>query len=160
MLEAQAISGHWRAVARAHSRSTLLEPLVEQILTDLSDILEVAGCTASRSNIISAVTSIFKQKISSLVELAADLGKKFDEVISSDFEAFIARSDDKFDDKTMEDTDGDQVGDKEATVLCSTHLGLIKRIPIGRSLWEKGEKQKIVVLKCKVLLESSLDMNF
>ena len=39
----------------------------------------------------------------------------------------------------------------------TTHLELIKRVSVG-SLWQKGKKQKIAVLKAKVLLESSLDM--
>ena len=116
-----------------------------------------AGCTASQSDIVSTVTSQFEQRISSLVELAVRLGKMFDEVISSDFEVFIARPGEKFEDKVMEDTDGDQVGVKEETVLCATHLGLVKRMPMGTSLWEKGKKQKITVLKAKVLLQSFLD---
>ena len=81
----------------------------------------------------------------------------FDEVISSDFEVFIARPGEKFEDKTMEDADGDQPVIQQASVLCATHLGLIKRLPVG-TLWEKGKKQKITVLKAKVLLESFLNV--
>ena len=93
-----------------------------------------------------------------LVELAARLGKMFDEVISSDFEVFIALPEAEFDDKMMEeDADGKQVEVKEKTVLCATHLGLVKRMAMGTSLWEKGKKQEITVLKAKVLLQSFLD---
>ena len=53
----------------------------------------------------------------------------------------------------MEDCDGDQAGIQEAPVLCATHLGLIKRLPVG-SLWENGS---ITVFKVKVLLESFLN---
>ena len=115
-----------------------------------------AGCTAPQSDIVSKVASKFEERIALLVELAGLLGKMFDEVISSDFEVFIARPSEKFEEKMMEDADGDQVGIQEASVLCATHLGLIKRLPVG-TLWEKGKKQKITVLKAKVLLESFLN---
>jgi hypothetical protein len=91
-----------------------------------------------------------------LVQLVGLLSKMFDEVTSSDFEVFIAGPGEKFEDKMMEDADGDQAGIQEASVLCATHLGLIKRLPVG-TLWEKGKKQKITVLKAKVLLESLLN---
>lgn len=91
-----------------------------------------------------------------LVNLAGRLNKMFDEVISSDFEVFVVRPGEKFDGKKMEDTDGIQAGIQETPALCTTHLGLIKRIPVG-TLWERGKKQKMVVLKAKVLLESFFD---
>ncbi|KAF8552292.1 hypothetical protein OG21DRAFT_1416382 [Imleria badia] len=159
--EAQATSGRWRALARlynAHSWSTQPASLVNAILTYISDILLAVGCTAPQSDILSKVTTKFGEKITSLVELAGRLGKMFDEVISSDFEVFIVRPGEKFDDKMMEDMDGDQAGIQEGPVLCTTHLGLIKRMPMGTSLWERGKKQKVTVLKAKVLLESSLNM--
>ena len=92
-----------------------------------------------------------------LVELAGLLNKMFDEVMSSDFDVFIAEPGKKFKDKVMEDAEGDldQVGIQDASVLCTTHLGLIKWLPVG-ALWERGKKQRITVLKAKVLLESSL----
>jgi hypothetical protein len=68
----------------------------------------------------------------------------------------ISKVTSKFEDKIMEDADGDQAGIREASVLCATHLGLIKRLPVG-TLWERGKKQKITVLKAKVLLESFLN---
>ena len=58
----------------------------------------------------------------------------------------------------MEDTDGRHAGTYEETVLCATHLGLMKQMPLGPSLWEKGEKQMVTVLKAKVLFVSFLDM--
>ena len=103
------------------------------------------------------VASKFGEKITSLVELAGRLGKMFDEVISGDFEVFIARPGEKFNVQMMEGMDGVQAEIEDESVLCTTHLGLIKRVPVG-SLWEKGKKQKIAVLKAKVLLESSLVM--
>ena len=141
-----------------HSQSTPQESLVNGIITDLSDILVAAGCTAPQSDIISKVTSEFKQRITSLVKLAARLGKMFNEVISSNFEVFTAQPGDKLDGETMEDTNGCHAGANKETVLCATHLGLTKWIPVGPSLWEKGEKRTVMVLKAKVLLVFFLDM--
>ena len=78
-------------------------------------------------------------------------------MISSDFEVFIAQPGEKFEDAMMENTDGDQAGFKEEVVLCATHLGLVKRMPMGTSPWEKGDKRKTALLKAKVLLQSFLD---
>jgi hypothetical protein len=99
---------------------------------------------------------MFREKIVELVELAGRLSKMFDEVISSDFEVFVAQPGEKFDGKLMEpeDADGGRVI-QEGPVLCPTHLGLTKWKPVGTSLWEKGVKHNITVVKAKVLLESS-----
>lgn len=146
-------------LARVHNVQNWIthpESLVKAIIEGISDILVVAGCTTPQSDIIPEVTSKFEEKIALLVELAGRLNKTFDEVVSSDFEAFIVRPGDKFDDKEMEDTDDHQAGVQGASVLCTTQLGLIKRIPVG-TLWERGKKQKMIVLKAKVLLESFLN---
>ncbi|KAI9569160.1 hypothetical protein HD554DRAFT_2190393 [Boletus coccyginus] len=159
LTEAQAVSGRWRSLARVHNVHSWIthpETLVKGILTDISDIVLAAGCTAPQSDIITEVTSKFDEKINLLVELAGRLSKMFDEVVSNDFEVFIARPSEKFNDKMMEDADDGQARMEEASVLCATHIGLIKRVPVG-TVWEKGKKQKIMVLKAKVLLESFLN---
>lgn len=138
-----------------HNWATHPESLVKGIIAGLSDILLAAGCSATQPDVISKVTSKFEGKITLLVELAGRLNKLFDDVISSDFEVFTICPGEKFESKKMEDPDGDQVGVQEGPVLCATQLGLIKRIPMG-TLWEKGRKQKVTVLKAKVLLESFL----
>lgn len=122
----------------------------------ISDILLAAGCTAPQSDIVPNVTSKFEEKIASLVELAGRLNRMFDEVISGDFEVVVVRPGEKFDGKKMEDADDGPAGIEKAPVLCTTHLGLLKRIPVG-TLWERGKKQKMVVLKAEVLLESFLN---
>jgi hypothetical protein len=157
LIESQAISGCWRSLARVHtvhSWNAHPESLVKGILTNISDILLAAGCTAPQSDIIPKVTSKFEEKITLLVQLAGLLSKMFDGVISSDFEVFISGPGEKFEEKMMEDMEGDQAGIQEASVLCTTHLGLTKRLPVG-TLWERGRKQKIMVVKARVLLESS-----
>lgn len=146
-------------LARVHNVQNWVthpESLVKVIITGISDILLAAGCTAPLSDIISKVTSKFEEKIVLLVELAGRLNRMLDEVISSDFEVLVVRPGEKFDDKRMEDADGGPAGVEEASVLCTTHLGLIKRIPVG-TLWERGKKQKMIVLKAKVLSESFLN---
>lgn len=160
-VEAQATSGRWRSLARLyniHHGASHPEPVVERVIVDLSDILLVAGCTTPQSHIMSAIASKFKERITLLVTLAGRLGKMFDEVISSDFEVFLARPRDGFEGKDMEASDEGQAGvpQEGSAVLCTTHLGLIKQVPVG-TLWEKGEKQQVMVLKAKVLLESFLD---
>lgn len=158
-IESQAISGRWRALARVHNTPSWIthpESLITGILTEISDIVLAAGCTAPLTDIITAVTSRFDEKIRLLVELAGRLSQMFDEVISSDFEVFIGLPGEKFKEKMMEDADDGQAGTKESSLLCTTHIGLTKRVPVG-TLWEKGKKQKIVVLKAKVLLESFLN---
>jgi len=155
-VEAPAISGRWRSRARVHivpNWNGRPESLVKAILTDIFDILLAAGCTAPQSDIISKVTSKLEEKITLLVELAGLLNKTLCEVISSNFEVFIAVPGEKFEDELMEDANSDQPGIQEAPVLCATHLGLTKRLPPG-SLWGK---KTITVLKSKVLLESFLN---
>ena len=80
--------------------------------------------------------------MTSLVELAAHLGKTIDKLISSDFEVFTVRSGDKFDGKTMEDMDGCRAGADEETVPRVTHLGLVKRMPLGGQLRKKGRNRR------------------
>ncbi|KAG9313678.1 hypothetical protein JVU11DRAFT_6023 [Chiua virens] len=157
LIEPQAVSGRWRVLTRGHIDQNYIthpESLIKRIIKDLSDILLVTGCTAPRSDIISKITSSFREKIVSLVELAGRLNKIFDDVISSDYEIFIVQPGEKFVDNIMEDTDGGQVV-VEGKVLCATHLGLSKQVPVG-TLWDQGEKQWMTVLKTKVLLESFL----
>lgn len=158
LTEAQAISGRWRVLSRIHIvHSWISEPgsLVKGIIAGLSDILLAASCTALESDIISMITSKFEERISLLVGYAGRLNKLFDDVISSDFEVLAVRPGEVFEARNMEDTDDDQVMIQEGVVLCATHLGLMKRVPEG-TLWERGRKQKVTVLKAKVLLESFL----
>ena len=159
-IEAQATAGRWRALARLynfHDGVSHPESVVKRVITDISDIVLVAGCTASQSDIIGTITSKFEDRLTLLVTLAGHLNKSFNEVISSDFEVFLARPGDAFQSKNMEESDEGQArGQERSVVLCTTHLGLLKQVPVG-TLWEKGKKQEVMVLKAKVLPESFLD---
>lgn len=81
------------------------------------------------------------------------------EVVSGDFEVLAIRPVKVFEESTMEeDTDdyeGQAMPNGAATsqkVLCSTHLGMTKRMQL-----ESGEKDTLTVMKAKVLLESFLN---
>jgi hypothetical protein len=74
------------------------------------------------------------------------------EVVSADFEVLVVRPVQMFEEATMEDMDdprGTATGQK---VLCSTELGMTKRMQV-----ESGEKGRLTVMKAKVFLESFLD---
>ncbi|KAF8122247.1 hypothetical protein EV363DRAFT_1183239 [Boletus edulis] len=154
-VEAQFDSGRWRSLAR-HSNHSYPESLVEGIIVGFSDILLAAGCTAPQSDIISRIVSKLKRRIALLVELSGRLNKTVGEVGSNDLEILVVLPGEKFESKYMEYADGEQAAVQDATVLCTTRFGLMKRIPVG-TLWEKGKKQKMVVLKVEVLLQSFLN---
>lgn len=104
------------------------------------------------------VTSKFQERITLLVELAVRLNMMLDEVLSS--EVFVVRPGEAFEGEKMEAAeDSDQAGIQEGPVLCTMELGLARWIPGEAPVLEleKEKKQKVVVLKAKVLLESFLD---
>ena len=77
--------------------------------------------------------------------------------MSVDFEVFAVRPLEMFEETTMEDDfdEGKGVLSGTATgqkVLCSTQLGMTKRIQR-----ESGDKDRLTILKAKVILESFLD---
>ena len=79
------------------------------------------------------------------------------EVVSGDFKVVAIHPNEEFEEATMEEDkdDYDEAADGTAAgqeVLCSTQLGLVKWVPL-----ESGGRQKVPVLKAKVLLESFLD---
>ena len=114
-----------------------------------------AGCAISHSAVNSKVPR-FEDKVSSIIKLAGQLSKMIGEVVSGDFEVAFGRPDEPFEETTMEEDKDDYdeaygVSD-ETGVLCTTQLGLVKWVPL-----ESGGKQKVPVLKAKVLLKSFLD---
>ncbi|KAF9236020.1 hypothetical protein BU15DRAFT_50682 [Melanogaster broomeanus] len=168
--EAQAISGRWRAITRAHVPQTQFDELqlnsqiAAKTISGLSDILLAAGCTASKSDIVSAISSKFRDKISFLVSLAIRVNKIVGEdVTSGNLEVVAVRPETTFDATSMEDSydDGSSPqarGGSMPTVLCATDLGLRKMTRVGMT----GEKEKQwdikVLLKPKVALKSVVDI--
>ncbi|KAF9218709.1 hypothetical protein BS17DRAFT_719808 [Gyrodon lividus] len=168
--EAQAISGRWRALTRAHVPHTQFDELqltfkiATKMISDLSDILLTAGCTTSKSDIASGLSSKFREKISFLVSLAIRVNKIIGEdVTSGDLEVLVVPPGTAFDGTMMEDSyeDGSSQrarGGRVPKVLCATDLGLRKKTRVGMV----GEKEKqweiTVLLKPKVALESVVDI--
>ena len=153
------ISGRWRSLTRTYIRPTCIShpsTLIDSTVDGLSDIIVAAGCAISASD---AETKIprFRDKVSSIIKLAGQFSKMIGAVVSSDFEVMAIRPDEMFEETTMEeDKDNyDEVENGTAAgqkVLCSTQLGLVKRVPL-----ELREKRTLQVMKAKVLLESFLD---
>ena len=115
-----------------------------------------AGCATSPSTAESKVSQ-FENKVASIISCAGQLSKMIGEVLSVDFEVFAVRPLETFEETTMEDDIDEGKGVPNGTamsqkVLCSTRLGMTKRIQR-----ELGDKDRSTVVKAKVILESFLD---
>ncbi|KAL4079004.1 hypothetical protein J3A83DRAFT_4086569 [Scleroderma citrinum] len=165
--EAQAISGRWRALTRANIPQgqrddlQLSSLLTSKILSGLADILLAAGCNASQSELVSALSVKFGDKVSFLVAQAIRVNKIIGEdVTSGDLEILTIPPATVFDNLSMEDVynEGVLTHSGGARVLCTTDLGLLKRVRVGTT----GEKERqwavTTLLKPKVALESVVDI--
>jgi len=155
--EAQTISGRWRSLTRTYIPPSDPGALTPITVAGLSDIIMAAGYATSLSTARSKVSSQFGDKVASIITIAGQLSKMIGEVVSADFEVLAVRPLEMFEKTTMEDDfdEGKGVPDGTATgqkVLCSTHLGMTKRMPL-----ESGDKDKLPVIKAKIILESFLD---
>ncbi|KAF8141961.1 hypothetical protein EV363DRAFT_1149814 [Boletus edulis] len=168
--EGQAVSGNWRALTRTYTLPACIsDPEVAHtfdttIVSGFSDILVAAGCTASKSDIASAIWSKFGEKVHHFVSLAGQVNKMIGVgVISEDFEVLVIWPDTLFNERTMEDAydNGDrnrETQDREETVLCATELGLMQRIRVGAGTGQKGKPSELIVIKPKVALMSVIDI--
>ena len=111
-----------------------------------------AGCAASLSTAKSKVSSQFGDKVTSIISIAGQFSKMIGEVVSADFEVLVVRPVQMFEETTMEDTDDPRGMATGQKVLCSTELGMTKRMQL-----ESGDKDSLTVVKAKVILESFLD---
>ena len=154
------MSGRWRSLTRAYISPTWksdTNALTQRVVTELSDIIVVAGCAASTAAASSKVSS-FKDKVLSIISIAGQFSEMIGKVVSADFEIVAPQPLQEFEENTMEEdaddydkdgrTDGTAAGQK---VLCSTQLGMTKRMQR-----EQG-KETLTVVKAKVALESLLD---
>ncbi|KAF8552718.1 hypothetical protein OG21DRAFT_91494 [Imleria badia] len=168
--EGQAISGNWRALTRAYTLPVCLSnPEVAHavdmtIISGFSDILLAAGCTASKSDITSALWSKFGENIHHFVSLAGEVNKIIGVgVISEDFAVLVVVPDAIFDERMMEDSydDGDRVqgkGERKETVLCATDFGLMQRIMVEAGSGQMEKPSESIVIKPKVALASVVDV--
>lgn len=115
------------------------------------------GCAATLSDITAQLSPTLEKKILSAVTLAGRLNQMIGEVVSGDFEVFVVRPGEKFHEGRMEDIDDSAngvpgtPGGTPQTVLCTSELGLTKRIQLGT-----GERETTTVIKAKVVPESFL----
>lgn len=168
MTEGQAISGNWRALTRAYtlpaciSDPELAHTIDTTIIAGFSDILLAAGCTASKTDITSALWTKFADKIHHFVSLSGQVNKTIGVgVVSEDFEVLVVWPDTTFDERQMEDSydSGERVqGGRQEVVLCATDLGLMQRMMVGAGGEEKRTPSELVVIKPKVALMSVLDI--
>ncbi|KIJ63517.1 hypothetical protein HYDPIDRAFT_91928, partial [Hydnomerulius pinastri MD-312] len=127
------------------------------------DVLIVAGCDTPGSDIISALSSKFTEKISFLVSLAIRVNKIVGEdVTSGDLEVWAVRPATPYDANLMEDSYDDGSSGRgeggRAKVLCATDLGLRKKTRVAM-MGEKEKQWEIkMLLKPKVALESVVDI--
>ena len=127
-------------------------------------MLVAAGCTASESDIASALWSKFGEKIHHFVSLAGQVNKTIGVgVISEDFEVLVSWPDEGFDERTMEDSydNGDRMQGTEGpqeTVLCATELGLMQRMSVGAGTGQKRKPPELIIIKPKVALLSVIDI--
>lgn len=163
--EAQAISGRWRALTRGNiprrqrDELQLTSLLTTKILSGLVDILLAAGCNANQPELITTLSSKFSDKISFLVTLAVRVNKIVGEdVTSGDLEVLTVPPASLFDPSSMEDVYNEASSRAGARVLCTTDLGLRKRVRVSTT----GEKEKqwavTTLLKPKVALESVVEI--
>jgi len=155
--EAQAISGRWRSLTRTYISPASISDLIPSIIAGLSDIVMAAGCAASLSTSRSKISSQFGDKVASIISIAGQLSKMIGQVASADFEVLFVRPVQMFEGTTMEDDfdEGQGVPSGTATgqkVLCSTQLGLTKRMQL-----ESGDRDWLTIVKAKIILESFLD---
>lgn len=163
--EAQAISGRWRALTRANiprrqcDELQLTSLLTTKLLSGLADILLAAGCNASQAELVTALSSKFREKVLFLVTLAVRVNKIVGEdVTSGDLEVLTVPPASLFDPANMEDVYNEAASGTGARVLCTTDLGLRKRVRISMT----GEKEKqwavTTLLKPKVALETVVEI--
>ena len=145
------ISGRWRSLTRTYISPTCISD-PDALISGLSDIIVAAGCAASPSAAKSKVSSQFGDKVTSIISIAGQFSKMIGEVVSADFEVLVVRPAQMFEETTMEDMDDPRGTATGQEVLCSTELGMTKRMQL-----ESGGKGRLMVLKTKVILESFLD---
>ena len=83
------------------------DSFVAPILAGLFDILLAAGCVASRSDVISGLSSTYEARISPTILLAGRLNQMLNaRAISGELEVFVVRPGERFHEETIEDLDG------------------------------------------------------
>ncbi|EGO26438.1 hypothetical protein SERLADRAFT_463507 [Serpula lacrymans var. lacrymans S7.9] len=162
--EAQAVSGRWRALTRAHLQQLqreepeTLETLASSITNGLVDILVTAGCSAPINKIQEKLKTAFNTKIAVMVDLAIRLNRAIGEDITSgNMEVVAVSSAMPYDPAKMDNAyeDGQPQDSASIRVLCPTDLGLQRLSKV--SMTGEDEWDTKMLLKPKVAIESVVD---
>ena len=154
--ETQTTSGRWRSLTRTYIKPMYgSDPntVISATVARLSDIVVEAGCAASVAAARLTVSSKFKDRISFILSIADKFSKTVGDVISADFNVFVVHHPVLFEEMTMEIDKGQRypTGLARNEVMCSTHLGLTRRMQL-----ESGKKETSTVVRAKVVLEPFL----
>jgi hypothetical protein len=91
--------------------------------------------------------------VTPIISIAGQFSKMIGEVVSADFEVLVVRPLQIFEETAMEDVDGPCGTATGEKVLCSTELGMTKRVQM-----ESGGEDRLTVMKAKVILESFIQL--
>jgi hypothetical protein len=161
VLEAQAISGRWRALTNAyahnHDENQLIALVTPHLAGHFSNIMLAAGCSVAPDVLRASVEKKLSDRIVLLFKLALQLNKiVMEEITSADLRTVIVPFETTYSAEQMEDAyvDGDPATGG-VRVLCTTDLGLRRRTRMATS----GEKQwdDKLLLKPKVALQTVVD---
>ncbi|KAJ8585545.1 hypothetical protein M405DRAFT_405821 [Rhizopogon salebrosus TDB-379] len=155
----QTVSLAWSALANILSKhlqiddALLCSAAASKIISGLADILLVAGCNATRSQLCDALKQKFSQKISLLAKSGLRINRLISNSCDQGLDVVVIKPATAFDATCMDDAYDDGDHDKDIAnnrVLCPTDIGLWQR--------PKGVYAGVrILLKPKIALESVVD---
>jgi hypothetical protein len=156
---AQTVSLAWSALANILSKhlqiddALLCSAAASKIISGLADILLVAGCNATRSQLCDTLKQKFSQKISLLAKSGLRINRLISNSCDQGLDVVVIKPATAFDATCMDDAYDDGDHDKDIAnnrVLCPTDIGLWQR--------PKGVYAGVrILLKPKIALESVVD---
>jgi hypothetical protein len=136
--------------------------LITHLIEVFTNILVVAGCKQTETQIYETITARFVERLTIIGKMALRLSKAIGEDITScEIEVAYLLPDTVFNHSTMNDafgkpsTKNGEASANDKQLLCTTDLGLVsgvKEMVDGKSRW-----RETVLLKPRVLLESALE---
>ncbi|THU90498.1 hypothetical protein K435DRAFT_968657 [Dendrothele bispora CBS 962.96] len=164
--ETQAISGRWRALTYAMSRTDLstggadVDTAIARV-TDFIVLFQEVCVAPSKSGakITSSQRTWIVEKVSFILESASEINQAICESITStDYEVFGPQSGDIIDDEEMEHHDEGGFGarDKRSRLFCTTGLGLRESVIKDGNGSVQRHMHAHVLMKARVLPESEL----
>ncbi|KAG1878908.1 hypothetical protein F4604DRAFT_1679779 [Suillus subluteus] len=155
----QTVTTAWSALSQILSKHLqfddvqLCSAATSKIVAGLADILLVAGCDGTRSQLCDALKQKFSEKISLLAKSGIRINRLIINSIDRGLDVVVIKPATVFDSTCMDDGYDDGEHDKNAAnnrVLCPTDIGLWQR--------SKGPITAVrILLKPKIALESVVD---